>query len=121
MLNRKSAFGLIATAALLSFPAVALAQQTEVNKQSAGNSGVASGAGNTVIQGVDQQSIQNQTSVDPNCPGGYCVPGGAPGADPQLQINSQDAQNSGAAVGAGNYLDQNVNQQNIQDQLDVGK
>jgi hypothetical protein len=114
MLNRKSAFGLIAAVALVSFPVAASAQQTGINSQSGGNSGVASGEGNAVIQDVDQDSIQQQQSVDPN----QYLNGGT---DPQLQINQQKGTNSGAAIGEGNVVDQNVDQNSLQQQYGVGK
>jgi hypothetical protein len=60
-----------------------------------------------VIQNVDQDSLQNQVDVD-----GYYK-----GNDPQLQINKQDASNSGAAVGYGNDVIQNVDQTNLQNQF----
>ena len=115
MLNRKSAFSLIAAVALVSFPVAASAQQTEVNSQSGSNSGVASGEGNAVIQDVDQNSLQQQQSVDPN----QYLHGG--GTDPQLQKKKQKGTNSGAAVGAGNVVDQNVDQNSLQQQYGVGK
>jgi hypothetical protein len=100
-------FGVIATVALTLSPVAVFAQETQVNSQSAGNSGVASGVGNMVIQNVDQDSLQNQVDVD-----GYYK-----GNDPQLQINKQDASNSGAAVGYGNDVIQNVDQTNLQNQF----
>jgi hypothetical protein len=113
MLNKKSAFGLIAAAALVSFPIAVSAQQTEVNSQSAGNSGVASGVGNVVGQDADQNNLQQQQSVDPTQ---YGV-----GTDPQLQINQQKGTNSGAAIGEGNAVIQDVDQNSLQQQYGVGK
>jgi hypothetical protein len=109
MFNKK-AFGVLATAALVFAPVAAFAQETQVNSQSAGNSGVAAGHGNLVIQNVDQTSVQDQLSVD-----GYYN-----GSDPQTQISKQDAHNSGAAVGAGNTMIQNVDQLSGQIQTDLG-
>lgn len=37
----------------------------------------------------------------------------------QAQISGQSANNSGAAVGYGNYVDQTINQDNYQTQLEV--
>jgi protein-disulfide isomerase len=105
MLNKY--FGVIATVALTLSPVAVFAQETQVNSQGASNSGVASGAGNLVIQNTDQDSLQHQTDVD-----GYYH-----GNDPQLQINKQDASNSGAAVGYGNDLIQNVDQDSVQSQF----
>jgi hypothetical protein len=105
----KKFFGLIATTALVFAPVVVFAQETQVNSQSAGNSGVASGHGNLVIQDTDQTSVQDQLGVD-----GYYN-----GSDPQTQINKQDATNSGAAIGEGNATIQNVDQLNEQIQTDI--
>jgi hypothetical protein len=105
MLNKY--FGVIATVALTLSPVAVFAQETQVNSQGASNSGVASGAGNLVIQNVDQDSTQHQTDLD-----GYYH-----GNDPQLQINSQKGSNSGAAVGYGNDLIQNVDQDSVQSQF----
>jgi hypothetical protein len=105
MLNKY--FGVIATVALTLSPVAAFAQQTQINSQGASNSGVASGVGNTVIQNVDQDSVQTQTDVD-----GYFH-----GNDPQLQVSKQDATNSGAAVGYGNTMIQNVDQDSLQHQF----
>jgi hypothetical protein len=106
MFNKKS-YLLIATIALTLSPVAVFAQETQINSQGASNSGVASGAGNLVIQNVDQDSVQTQTDVD-----GYYH-----GNDPQLQINSQKGSNSGAAVGYGNDLIQNVDQDSVQHQF----
>jgi hypothetical protein len=100
-------FGVIATVALTLSPLSAFAQQAQINSQGASNSGVAAGHGNTVVQNVDQDSLQNQTDVD-----GYFH-----GNDPQLQVSKQDASNSGAAVGAGNLMIQNVDQDSLQNQF----
>jgi protein-disulfide isomerase len=100
-------FGLIATIALTLAPVAVFAQETQISSQGASNSGVASGYGNTVVQNVDQNSLQSQTDVD-----GYYH-----GNDPQLQISKQDAANSGAAVGYGNTMIQNVDQDSIQSQF----
>jgi hypothetical protein len=100
-------FGLIATVALTFSPVAAFAQQAQINSQGASNSGVASGVGNTVVQNVDQDSLQHQTDID-----GYFH-----GNDPQLQVNSQQGANSGAAVGAGNLMIQNVDQNSLQNQF----
>jgi imidazole glycerol phosphate synthase subunit HisF len=105
MLNKY--FGVIATVALTLSPLSAFAQQAQINSQGASNSGVASGVGNTVVQNVDQDSLQNQVDVD-----GYYK-----GNDPQLQVNKQDAANSGAAIGAGNLMIQNVDQDSLQNQF----
>jgi hypothetical protein len=105
MLNKY--FGVIATVALTLSPVAVFAQETQINSQGASNSGVASGVGNTVLQNVDQDSLQNQVDVD-----GYYH-----GNDPQLQINSQQGSNSGAAVGAGNNVIQNVDQDSLQKQF----
>jgi imidazole glycerol phosphate synthase subunit HisF len=105
MLNKY--FGVIATVALTLSPVAAFAQQAQINSQGASNTGVASGVGNTVVQNVDRDSLQNQVDVD-----GYYK-----GNDPQLQINSQNAANSGAAVGAGNLMIQNVDQDSLQNQF----
>jgi hypothetical protein len=114
MLNRKSVFGLVAAVALVSFPVAASAQQTGINSQSGGNSGVTSGTGNVVDQNVDQDSIQQQQSVDPN----QYLHGG--GTDPQLEVNQQKGTNSGAAIGKDNVVDQNVDQNSLQQQYGVG-
>jgi hypothetical protein len=106
----KKSFGLIATAALILSPMAAFAQETQVNSQSAGNSGVASGEGNLMIQNQDQTSLQDQLGVD----------GHYNGSDPQLQINQQKGTNSGAAIGTDNLNVQNVDQLNSQIQTDVG-
>jgi opacity protein-like surface antigen len=100
-------FGVIATVALTLSPVAAFAQQAQINSQGASNSGVASGVGNTVVQNVDQDSLQNQVDVD-----GYYH-----GNDPQLQVSKQDASNSGAAVGYGNNVIQNVDQDSLQHQF----
>jgi hypothetical protein len=100
-------FGLIATVALTLSPVAVFAQETQINSQGASNSGVASGVGNTVVQNVDQDSLQNQVDVDAYFHGN----------DPQLQINSQQGSNSGAAVGAGNLMIQNVDQDSLQNQF----
>jgi protein-disulfide isomerase len=100
-------FGLIATIALTLSPVAAFAQQAQINSQGASNSGVAAGVGNTVVQNVDQDSLQHQTDVD-----GYYH-----GNDPQLQVSKQDGSNSGAAVGAGNLMIQNVDQDSLQNQF----
>jgi hypothetical protein len=100
-------FGVIATVALTLSPVAVFAQETQINSQGASNSGVASGHGNTVVQNVDQDSLQHQVDVD-----GYYK-----GNDPQLQINSQQGSNSGAAVGAGNSVIQNVDQDSLQNQF----
>lgn len=113
MMNMKSAFGLLATAALVLAPVAAFAGQSQVNSQGSKNSGVASGVGNTVVQDQDLNNIQNQADVDPNS---YLN-----GTDPQLQINKQDGQNSGAAVGAGNLMIQDQDLNNLQNQVDVGR
>jgi hypothetical protein len=105
MLNKY--FGVIATVALTLSPLSAFAQQAQINSQGATNSGVASGVGNTVVQNVDQDSLQNQVDVD-----GYYH-----GNDPQLQVSKQDGSNSGAAVGYGNTMIQNVDQDSIQSQF----
>ena len=106
MFNTK-AFGFIATAALVLCPFAAFAGETQVNSQGASNSGVASGSGNTVLQNIDQDSVQHQADFD-----GYYK-----GNDSQLQISKQDASNSGAAVGYGNDLIQNVDQDSAQSQF----
>jgi hypothetical protein len=105
MLNKY--FGVIATVALTLSPVAVFAQETQINSQGASNSGVAAGHGNTVVQNVDQDSLQNQVDVD-----GYFH-----GNDPQLQVSKQDASNSGAAVGAGNLMIQNVDQNSLQNQF----
>jgi hypothetical protein len=104
----KNYFGLIATVALVFSPVAAMAGEAQVSSQKAGNSGVASGAGNVVIQNADQDNHQNQLDVD-----GYLQDAGA-----QTQVNSQSAVNSGAAVGHGNLNVQNVDQLNDQFQTD---
>ncbi|MGL5807483.1 MAG: hypothetical protein ACRC2R_02335 [Xenococcaceae cyanobacterium] len=104
----KKYFGLIATAALVFSPVAAFANEAQVSSQKAGNSGVASGVGNMVIQNTDQDNHQNQVDVD-----GYLKDAGA-----QTQINSQGALNSGAASGIGNDLIQNTDQDNVQNQAD---
>jgi hypothetical protein len=100
-------FGVIATVALTLSPVAVFAQETQINSQGASNSGVAAGVGNTVVQNVDQDSLQNQVDVD-----GYLH-----GNDPQLQVSKQDASNSGAAVGAGNLMIQNADQDSLQNQF----
>jgi protein-disulfide isomerase len=104
---KSKSFGLIATIALTLSPVAVFAQETQVNSQGASNSGVAAGHGNTVVQNVDQDSLQKQVDVD-----GYYH-----GNDPQLQINSQGASNSGAAIGTGNNVIQNVDQDSLQKQF----
>jgi hypothetical protein len=103
-------FGLIATVALTLAPVAAFAGEAQVNSQSARNNATAVGANNTVIQNVDQTSIQDQLDVDAYLHGG----------DAQTQINKQDAVNSGAAVGVGNTVVQDVDQFSNQVQTDVG-
>jgi hypothetical protein len=106
----KKSFGLIATAALVLAPMTVFAQESQVNSQSAGNSGVASGSGNLLLQNQDQTSVQDQLGVD-----GYYN-----GSDPQTQINKQTGVNSGAAIGTDNVNVQNVDQLSDQIQTDVG-
>jgi hypothetical protein len=102
----KKSFGVIATVALALSPVAAFAQQAQINSQGASNTGVASGAGNVLIQNTDQNSVQNQVDVD-----GYLH-----GNDPQMQVNQQGASNSGATVGNGNLMIQNVDQNSLQQQ-----
>jgi hypothetical protein len=106
----KKSFGLIATAALVLAPMAAFAQESQVSSQGAGNSGVASGSGNLLIQNQDQTSDQSQLGVD-----GYYH-----GSDPQIQVNKQAGVNSGAAIGDGNVNVQNIDQLSNQIQTDVG-
>ena len=113
MLKRTYALGLLAVATLGCFlTPSAHASQVEVNKQTAAQSGAAVGTGNAVFQNLDQGSYQNQVEI-PGSSGYYHPQSGKP----QLQISNQDAAQSGAAVGTGNAVFQNLDQNNIQKQF----
>jgi hypothetical protein len=107
MLNTKSAFGLLATAALVFSPAAAFAGQTQVNSQGSKNQAVTTGTNNLLIQNTEQGSVQDQVDVEGMM------------KDPQMQINQQQSGNAGAAIGDYNNLIQQTQQDNVQQQTDV--
>jgi len=114
MFKKTCALGLLAAAALVSaFSPAAQANQIEVNKQSATQNAAAVGTGNVVDQNLNQTSLQNQFQV-PGYPGYYHTP---QSGTPQVQISGQEGVQNGAAVGTGNYVDQNLNQTNWQEQV----
>ncbi len=114
MIKKTCALGLLAAAALVSaFSPAAQANQIEVNKQSATQNAAAVGSGNVVDQNLNQTSLQNQFQA-PGYSSYYHAP--QPVA-PQVQISGQEGVQNGAAVGTGNYVDQNLNQTNWQEQV----
>ena len=113
MLKKTCTLGLLAAAALVStFSPAAQANQIQVNKQSAAQNASAVGTGNVVDQNLNQTSLQDQFQV-PGYPAYYHANPGAP----QVQVSDQEGVQNGAAVGAGNYVDQHLQQTNLQDQF----
>lgn len=112
MLKKIYALGLLAAATLgcIITPS-AQASQVEVNKQTASQNAAAIGHGNTVYQGLDQSSYQNQLQI-PGSGYYYSQPG-----KPQVQTSDQAAQQNGAAVGSSNAVIQDLNQSSYQNQF----
>ena len=114
MFRKTIPLSLLAAAALVStFLPAAQANQIEVNKQNAVQNAAAVGIGNVVEQELNQTSLQNQSQT-PSYSGYYHTP--QPGT-PQLQISGQQGIQNGAAVGTGNYVDQELNQNSLQRQV----
>ena len=110
MLKRIYALGLLTATALgCILTPIAQASQVEVNSQTGAQSGSAVGTSNTVLQDLDQTSLQDQSQFPVYHP--------SQPSEPQIQISGQDAIQSGAAAGAGNAVIQDLDQTSIQKQF----
>ncbi len=113
MLKKTCVLGFLAAAALIGgiLSPAAQASQVEVNKQTGLQNASSDGHGNVVLQDLNQANYQNQLQT-PGTSGYYHSQPG----EPQLQISDQAAQQSGAALGTGNAVIQELEQNNWQKQ-----
>ena len=88
--------------------------QIQISGQEGVQNGAAVGISNHVDQELNQTSLQNQETTTPRSSGYYHIP--QPGT-PQIQISGQEGVQNGAAVGIGNYIDQELNQTSLQRQV----
>ena len=113
MFKKTIPLSLLAAAALVSsFLPAAQANQIQGNKQNAVQNAAAVGTANVVEQELNQTSLQNQSQA-PSYSGYYHTP--QPGTS-QMQISGQEGVQNGAAVGTGNYVEQELNQTSLQNQ-----